>query len=1032
MLFEQSSKKELSKELFQNPGCEYRGAPFWSWNCKLEEKELLWQLEMLKEMGMGGAHMHVRTGMETAYLSREHMDLVKACVEKCRQEDLKAWLYDEDRWPSGAAGGIVTKEKQYRAKHLLFTVNPYEEGKEVPMSYIRQGAMGRCETGTLLTCFDVSLDENGYLKSFCRVDRDAVCQGTKWYVYLETPTESPWFNYQTYVDTLSKEALARFIDITYEAYWEKVGKDFGGIVPAIFTDEPQFTHKSTLDYAKEKKDVTMPWTTDFADTFRAAYGTEILDSLPELLWDLPDGKVSVIRYQYHDHVAERFASAFADQCGAWCEAHNLMFTGHLMLEGTLSGQTKAVGEAMRSYRSFQLPGIDMLNHRTEFTTAKQAQSASHQYGREGVLSELYGVTGWDFDFRGHKFHGDWQAALGVTVRVPHLSWVTMKGEAKRDYPAAISYQSPWWKNYRYVEDHFARVNTAMTRGKPLVRVGVIHPIESFWLRFGPEEHTASLRKQMEENYQNLTRWLLEECLDFDFICEALLPDLCENAGAPLKVGCMEYDAVVVPACETLRSSTLERLEAFQRAGGKLIFLGAAPKYENACDSPRGKELWEKSVHTQFTKEALTEALESVRMVEIRLDTGIKTTSLLHQVREDGEDRWLFVAHSVLEGHRDVPKEKNIRIWMDGEYSVQKYDTLSGQILPVSYEISGGKTVVTETIYQMDSLLLRYSALDEKLPCAVKKNRKVRSVLKVPALVKYELDEENVCLLDKAEFALDQEPYEAEMEILRADDVLRERLGWFKRQSAMAQPWVIPEPKPQHVARMRFTLHCAEAFDHVKLALEDAESAEIFLNGKKVLAKPEGYFTDKSIQTVLLGSLKKGENYVEVSVPFGRRVGMEWCYLLGDFGVKLCGEWRELIPREKYLGFDDVTRQGLVHYGGNVTYHIPMETRGGSLSVTVPQYAGAALLAELNGEKQYLVYPPYEIIFDGVPAGTQELKLTLLGHRHNCFGPVHLADVTDLWIGPNAWRSVGVKWTESYRLKPLGIHSAPVICELEEE
>ncbi len=78
----------------------------------------------------------------------------------------------------------------------------------------------------------------------------------------------------------------------------------------------------------------------------------------------------------------------------------------------------------------------MLCDRREFTTAKQAQSAAHQFGYPGVLSELYGVTNWDFDFRGHKLQGDWQAALGVTVRVPHLSWVSMGGEAKRDYPAS--------------------------------------------------------------------------------------------------------------------------------------------------------------------------------------------------------------------------------------------------------------------------------------------------------------------------------------------------------------------------------------------------------------------------------------------------------------------------------------------------------------------------------------------------------------------------------------------------------------------
>ena len=128
------------------------------------------------------------------------------------------------------------------------------------------------------------------------------------------------------------------------------------------------------------------------------------------------------RYQYHDHIAERFAEAYADQIGEWCEKHRIALTGHMMEEPTLKSQTAALGEAMRSYRSFHIPGIDMLCDWRELTTAKQAQSAVHQYGREGMVSEIYGVTDWDFDFRRHKLAGDWQAALGVTVRVHHLTW----------------------------------------------------------------------------------------------------------------------------------------------------------------------------------------------------------------------------------------------------------------------------------------------------------------------------------------------------------------------------------------------------------------------------------------------------------------------------------------------------------------------------------------------------------------------------------------------------------------------------------
>ena len=52
-----------------------------------------------------------------------------------------------------------------------------------------------------------------------------------------------------------------------------------------------------------------------------------------------------------------------------------MLTGHMMAEATLESQTRALGEAMRAYRSFDIPGIDILANRYEHSTAKQAQSA---------------------------------------------------------------------------------------------------------------------------------------------------------------------------------------------------------------------------------------------------------------------------------------------------------------------------------------------------------------------------------------------------------------------------------------------------------------------------------------------------------------------------------------------------------------------------------------------------------------------------------------------------------------------------------
>ncbi len=54
MLYKKNGEKELSKELFKNPTSEFRGTPFWAWNSLLEKNELERQIEVFKEMGLGG------------------------------------------------------------------------------------------------------------------------------------------------------------------------------------------------------------------------------------------------------------------------------------------------------------------------------------------------------------------------------------------------------------------------------------------------------------------------------------------------------------------------------------------------------------------------------------------------------------------------------------------------------------------------------------------------------------------------------------------------------------------------------------------------------------------------------------------------------------------------------------------------------------------------------------------------------------------------------------------------------------------
>ena len=170
----------------------------------------------------------------------------------------------------------------------------------------------------------------------------------------------------------------------------------------------------------------------------------------------------------------------------------------------------------------EYPGIDLLGEKTNcYWIAKQISSVARQLNKEWVLSELYGCTGWQMNFESYKNIGDWQALLGINLRCPHLSWYTMKGEAKRDYPASIFHQSPWYEDWNYLESYYSRIHVAIHNGKPECRLLVVSPIESVWSRaysgafiwlFAKDEELVRLEKQYVEVFHGL----MDHRSDFDY------------------------------------------------------------------------------------------------------------------------------------------------------------------------------------------------------------------------------------------------------------------------------------------------------------------------------------------------------------------------------------------------------------------------------------------------------------------------------------------------------------------------------------
>ncbi|MCX7018619.1 MAG: glycosyl hydrolase [Candidatus Sumerlaeota bacterium] len=1035
---------------FADPGCEYRGAPFWAWNGKLEPAELRRQVRIMKQMGLGGFFMHSRVGLATEYLSDEWFECVQACIDEAGKQGMMAWLYDEDRWPSGAAGGIVTCNPKYRMRYLGLDVL----SKTCRLKWDNE----------LLGAFVARVDghEAAGLKAIARGKQPLKLDRGESLLLFRVIMESntSWYNGYTYLDTMNHDAVREFIRVTHEAYRKRCGRDFGKTVPGIFTDEPNYG--PTFLWARERG---IPWTEKLPAVFSKRYGYDLLARLPELFFDVEGLEVSQARYHYHDCVTRLFVDAFARQIGEWCAGNKLLFTGHVLLEEMLSTQTAVVGSAMRFYEHMQAPGIDLLTeHLREYDTAKCAVSVARQFGRKWRLTETYGCTGWDFPFAGHKALGDWQAALGINLRCQHLSWYTMEGQAKRDYPASVFYQSPWWEAYRTVEDYFARIHSVMTRGAEVRDLLVIHPIESAWLGVRLGWNQSEYIRRQDETLIKLRDALLAAHIDFDYGDEDILSRhgvAQRRAGRPaLVVGKADYRAVIVPPMTTIRSTTLSLLRKFRDFGGGVVFAGEPPRYVDALPSDEALDFARNCASAPASSPKLAESVEaSARRLSIADAGGEEIAAVLYLLREDRDRYYLFLCNT---GHdpADVPGlhdptmacERNaafpdvvIRGFADCEGDPIELDPRDGGMYAAHAQRQSGMWAISTNLPALGSRLF-----------VVPKKRKggarlpVRPILRTESCEKFGnggtwaivLSEHNCLVLDRPRCRIGQGRWKSADEILRVDDAVRDALGIARRGGEMVQPWACEMPRnPRCVpVSLKYNFRVdAPASGGLWLAIERPDLYRISVNGAALSSESDcGWWVDKSLRMIPVAPalIRKGGNEIALQCEYDEsHPGLEIIYLLGNFGVAVDGTSVTMTTFPDKLAIGDWTKQGLPFYSGTVSYvrnisgmFAAVKSGGRRLFIETPHYKGVAVRVWVNGRAAGMIaWEPNELdITDHIDGDEVELRIEVLGHRRNSHGPLHHALPHTKWTGPGEFITTGKSWTHQYQLVSCGLMAEPIL------
>ena len=1009
---------------WSNPGREFRSAPFWSWNSKLDADRLCRAIDSMHSAGMGGFFMHSRYGLKTPYLSEEWFECVSACVERARKLGMKAYLYDEDRWPSGAAGGIVTRK------------NP-----EYGMVFLQCNTAAQpAKSAERLATFDVALDGSGRMLSYREADVSAgaapgAAAGGVRVSFDVAPTPATgWYNDGQYLDTMSHDAVAEFIHVTHQAYADRYGEDFGGVIPAIFTDEPNYGSASTDAASGAHK---LVWTSQMPREFVKRRGYDLRGRLPELVFPSADSEFSKVRHDYFRTATELFVESFTRQVGRWCGKHKIALTGHMLLEQTLRQQINYVGACMPHYEHMQWPGIDILTDQDEeLITAKQCSSVADQFGRQRVLSELYGCTGWDWPLEGHKFVGDWQYAVGVNFRCPHLTHFSLAGGAKRDYPASIFSHSPWWPYYGVVEDYFARLSLALTQGKPVRDVLVIHTVESGWgacFRAGKQD----LLTELDDGLGKLTRTLSDQHYDWDFADESLLASHGQVNTKGIKVGRLTYKLAIVPPSVTLRKTTVDLLNELLAKGGSVLFVGRRP---TLVDSEPDEEVDDlvAAARSCDNADSAVAVIESVlaRRVSVTED-GRRQTRVWAMLRKLDHGQLLFVqSHDRAAGHR-------LHLDVAGHDPVVLWDARTGERTSVKAAVAG-KGGGARVSFDLDlpatgSALL---TLGMDVPEAVEP-RPAPAVTAQTALAgPFEIrrTEPNTMPLDYCCYSFGDEPFSADMPVLKADAEIRARFGLKTRIGRDHQPWYLyaagtVDNTPRGRCRLKFGFHVTDLPSRCKLALERPEDYTITVNGRQA-GKPDGFWVDEDFRTIdITGLLVAGGNEVLLTMNYRPDMELEDLYLVGEFGVRLhhgdvpAPGAMTLVAPPNRLALGSWVSQGLTFYGGAVLYRMGVrKSPGGRVRLRLPGAAATAVVVRAGDKALVLPWAPMEVeLTDALADGDNTVTLEVIGGRKNILGPMHVP--WKKWTGPGEFDPNNKEWTRHYQLVDHGLTQAVIVEEI---
>jgi len=972
-----NSTKELSS-LFKNPPNQYRSAPLWVWNDDVTKAQIDQQLKDFKAGGMGGVFIHPRPGLITEYLSDEWFSLCAYTVEKGKTLGMEVWLYDENSYPSGFAGGHVPAEMP----------ESYNQGQGLILEKVEKLPENANTFYLILKQKDAIFTD-----ITDKLDQEKNKTGS-YYLYKKSYyKKAPWNGGYSYVDLLYEGVTEKFLEVTMTGYKNAIGSEFGKTVPGIFTDEPNISAPGDLK-----------WTPSLFKDFKARWGYDLKTNLPSLSYETGDWKR--VRHNYFTTLLELFIERWSKPYYNYTEQNNLNWTGHYWEHGWPNPGHG--GDNMAMYAWHQIPAIDILmNQYSEHVNAqfgnvravKELSSVVNQMGKTRALSETYGAGGWDLRFEDMKRIGDWQYVLGVNFLNQHLSYITLEGARKRDHPQSFSYHEPWWKNYRVQGDYFARLSLALSSGKQVNNILVIEPTSTAWMYFSART-TNTKFSNLGPEFQKFVFGLEQNQIEYDLASENIVKDIGLIEGKNFVVGERPYTIVIIPpTLENLDKTTFELIKTYLKNGGKVISFNGIPGYVDGIATDELKTLVKK-YPKEWTK--------ANNLWEQHTYNALESTSIQFQKPEMIRGKLFHHRRDLKDGQVVFLVNTSLDEWSSGTFTIKgksakELDLIEGDVKSYTSQVKGDKLKVGFDLPPSGSLLLAIK--DGKSKNTDDSLKGKAKIIDPSGNLRIRKTDLNVLTLDYCDVKL-EDKIEKDVYYFEAADKI------FKHYGFEGNPWssavqyktnIIDRNnfagKPGFEVSYSFSVEKGLNTQSMQVVIERPDLWEVSINGKKVLRDPSNYWLDRKFGVYNIGDkVILGKNKIRLVAPEMTIYSeVEAVYLLGDFGLKSQKKGWKLIP-PKSLELGSWKDQGYPFYSNNVSYtknyNLKSKEENKRYIVKLFEWYGSVTEVIVNNKSAGIIaWSPNELdITDQIKEGDNEISVVISGTLKNLLGPHHIGAV----------------------------------------